>query len=602
MLNKFDLLSPPITLFYLGKRTHTSKFGGSLIILLFCLCSTYLIYLVYLIIGHKQITSLFYKKFEYDIGQYNCNSCSLYVFIQFHSIDNESYQYKYASKYVRTYTYYGNTDFEESNLDKVDHWAYDSCIDGIDNKYLDSSLFQNINNFEGSACLKYYYNSKEKKYYSMEEKGFIWPFLAHGRAQKNNTFLHTSIQKCTNDSIINELFGDCPPQKEIDEYTTKIVAIFMYFVDNQVDPTNYRNPIQQYMQSITAGVGSSQSFEETYIFYSPLKVSTKENSILDNNKDLEALFFDSNIILSTPNNEKYFKYTRFTHFVQNNVQIYERRYDDIFEVLSHIGGIIQCMFNVLYWINYFYNGYIIISDTNNLFFSIIERRADSLNGEKIKQLNLNKNQNNKSNLNDSSIKELKLKKKANTLIENIINKCNYEYNFIEGNNNSFSKDILGDKNIKNNYKINFLQVNGNNKKKENENNNSNNNIFITNKIKEIPNHSSNKKINKKFNKQRTISFCQDRLKAELNFDLIDYNLANQTIKLSKLFANKIRLKKEYSFLKYIKSICSSKINNVYFLTKYRKGLLSEENFLKSHINNIMVEKQLCVDKYQNINI
>jgi hypothetical protein len=284
------------------------------------------------------------------------------------------------------------------------------------------------------------------------------------------------------------------------------------------------------------------------------------------------------------------------------VQIYERRYDDIFEVLSHIGGIIQCMFNALYWINYFYNGYIIISDTNNLFFSIIEKRADSLSGEKIKQLNLNKNHNNKSNLNDSSIKELKLKTKANTLIENIINKSNKGYNIIEGNNNSFSKDIEEDKNIKNNYKINFLQVNGNNKKKENENNNSNNNIFITNKIKEIPNHSSNKKVNKKYNKQRTISFCQDKLKAELNFDLIDNNLANQTIKLSQLFANKIGLKKEYSFLKYIKSICSSKINNVYFLTKYRKGLLSEENFLKSHINNIMVEKQLCVDKYQNINI
>jgi hypothetical protein len=31
---------------------------------------------------------------------------------------------------------------------------------------------------------------------------------------------------------MNELFGDCPPQEEIDEYTTKIVAIFMYLVDN----------------------------------------------------------------------------------------------------------------------------------------------------------------------------------------------------------------------------------------------------------------------------------------------------------------------------------------------------------------------------------
>ena len=599
MLNKFDLLSPPITLFYLGKRTHTSRIGGSLILLLFVLCSTYLIYLVYLIIGHKQITSIFYKKFEYDIGQYYFNSSSFYFFIQFHSIDNESYQYKYASKYVRTYTYYGNTDFDESNLDKVDHWAYDSCKEGIDNKNLESSLFQNINDFEGAACLKYYYNSKEKKYYSTEEKGYIRPYLAHGTAQKNNIFFHTTIQKCTNDSIMNELFGDCPPQEEIDEYTTKIVAIFMYLVDNQVDPTNYKNPIQKYMQSITTGVGSIQSFEECYVFYSPLKVRTKENSIFDNNKDIESLFFDSNVKLSVPNDEKYFKYTRFTHFIQNNVQIYERRYDDIFEVLSHIGGIIQCMFNILYWINFFYNRYIIISDTNKLFFSIIEKRADSLNGDKIKQLNSNKNHNNKSYLNDSSVKELRIKPKANTLIENIINKCNCGYNILKEKNNSFSKDIEEDKNIKNNYKINLLHTNDSNKNNDNENknNNGNNNIFITNKIQELHYHSSNKKINKKFNRQRTISFGQEKLKADLNFDLINNNLANQTIKLSKLFANKIKLKKKYSFLKYIKSICSSKINSVHFLTKYRKGLLSEENFLKSHINNIMVEKHLYLDKY-----
>ena len=60
-------------------------------------------------------------------------------------MDNESYDYKYASKYVRTYTYFGNSDFDESNLDKIDHWVYDVCIEGVDNKNLDPNLFKNIN-------------------------------------------------------------------------------------------------------------------------------------------------------------------------------------------------------------------------------------------------------------------------------------------------------------------------------------------------------------------------------------------------------------------------------------------------------------------------
>ena len=184
MIKKLDLLSPPITLFYLERRTHTSKIGGSFVLLLIFFCASYIIYRLYLIIGHKKLTSLYYKKFENDIGQYFLNSSSIYFFIQFHSMDNQSYQYQYASKYVRTYTYFGNSDFDESDLDKIDHWVYDSCIEGIDNKNLAPNLLKNINNFENSACLKYYYKSNERKYYSLSDKEFIWPFLAHGTAQK----------------------------------------------------------------------------------------------------------------------------------------------------------------------------------------------------------------------------------------------------------------------------------------------------------------------------------------------------------------------------------------------------------------------------------
>ena len=78
--------------------------------------------------------------------------------------------------------------------------------------------------------------------------------------------------------------------------------------------------------------------------------------------------------------------------------------------------------------------------------------------------------------------------------------------------------------------------------------NGNNNILITNKTKELRYHTSNKKINKKFNSQKTISFSQKKLKADLNLDLIDNNLANQTMKLAQLFSNKIKLKKNIHFL------------------------------------------------------
>ena len=628
MINKLDFLSPPITLFYLERRTHTSKIGGLLIILLISLCSSYIIYLLYLIIKHKKVTALFYKKFENDIGQYYLNPNSIFYFIQLHSIDNESFKYIYASKYIRTYSYYGNTDFDESSLDRIDHWVYDTCREGIDNKDLDPSLFQNINNFNNSACLRYYFNSKEKKYYSIGEKEYIWPFLEHGIAQKNNRFLHTSMQKCTNDSVINNLFGDCPSQEEIDEYIAKLAAIFMYLVDKQIDPTDYKKPIQNYMQSITSGIGTAESFEENYVFYSPLKLRTKEGTILERNKELNSIFFDSNIKISSPNSKQYFKLARFTQFLQNNIQIYERRYDDITDILSDLGGIIQCVFNIFYWINFLYNKYIIVSDTNSLFFTMLTKRADSINGEKI-ITKFNKSINKNNNLNNSSFNDLNANKNNNTVIGNLMDRYNDNShyngigNFREENdskingssskskeNNTkkekhFSFNLIHPKKYKRNISLFNSVIRNNSFKKKNNNNNNINNtndIHIVNKMKELHYHSSTNKKSYYLNNNRKKNFYfnHDNIKEESNLDISKNNLVNQTIKLSQYFNDNIKLNKKYSFYNFLKSIFSQKINNINFLIKYRKCLLSEEHVLKSHINNIILEKKLNVDKYQDI--
>ena len=618
MINKLDFLSPPITLFYLERRTHTSKIGGSLILLLISICSAYIIYLLFLIIEHRKVTSIFYKKFQYDIGQYFLNSSSIFYFIQFHSIDNESFKYKYASKYLRIYSYFGNTEFDESRLDKIDHWVYDSCIDGVDNKDLDSNLLQNINNFNNSACLRYYYSSSEDKYYLPDSNKFKWPFLAHGTAQKNNIFLHTTIQKCTNDSVINKVFGQCPTQIEIDEYVSKLQAIFLYLVDNQVDPTNYKNPIQQYIQSITSGIGSIKDYEENYIFYSPLKVKTKEGSIFENNHYLESLYYDSNVKLSSPNVENYFKLSRFTHFLQNNIQIYERRYDDITEILSNLGGIIQCIFNIFYWINYFYNKFIVLSDTNSLFFSNLVRRANTLTGEKFNsKINILNNKNNNNNLKDSSINGFQEDSKSNTIIfRNLANRTNNDSQ-MNINEENINENNFKD-NSKNNLKYNLFKFKKapsykmshfrNNTFKENRINsininNNTSNIFVINKNKELHYHTC-KKANIYYNnnlglKKKSI---QENIDSDLNLDRLKNNLANQTIQLSQYFNNNIKLSKSYSFYEFLKSVFTKKENTINFIIRYRKRLLSEEHVLKSHINTIILENKLSIDKYQNINI
>ena len=294
MINNIDFLSLPITLFHLEKRTHTSKLGACLVISLVIACLSYTVFLLYNLIAHKKMTYIFHKKFEFEAGYYSFNSSSIFHFIQIFAPQNGGYFDKFDSRFIRAYTTYAQSNLTYSNLDLYDHWVFDACRKGIEDKGLDPSLFQNVENFTNGVCIRHYYNSKQKKYYSFEEEGFIWPSLEHGISQRKNVYLTTIVQKCSNDSVINQLFGKCPSQKEIDDYVSKYLAIYLYFTDTQVDPTNFENPVTQYLQVVSTGIGTSQTYVESYIHFSPLRIITKIGSIFGQSKDINSFYFDFN--------------------------------------------------------------------------------------------------------------------------------------------------------------------------------------------------------------------------------------------------------------------------------------------------------------------
>jgi len=385
MINRLDFLSPPITLFHLERRTHTSKVGGSLVILMFMLCSLFIYLLVSEITAHKKMTTIFHKKFEFEAGLYSFNSSSIFHFIQIFSADSGGYFDKYDSKYIRAYTTYVHSNFSSSSLDLYDHWVFDSCRKDIDDKDLEPYLFDNIENFTNGVCIRYYFNSTEKKYYSVEDKGFSWPYLEHGTSQRKNIYLTTIIQKCSNNSIINKIFGMCPPQKEIDDYLSKYFAIYLYFTDMQVDPTNYTRPLQKYFEIISSGIGNSKTFVENYLHFSPLRLKTNIGSIIGSSFVINSFLFDSNRKGTGLNNEENFTIVKYYHLMQNTAQIYERKYNNIFDILSEIGGVVQFIFYIFYWINFSYNRYTIAYDTNNLFFTV-RAENNGINGLKFDNL------------------------------------------------------------------------------------------------------------------------------------------------------------------------------------------------------------------------
>ena len=658
MINNIDFLSPPITLFHLEKRTHTSKLGACLVISLVIACLSYTVFLLYNLIAHKKMTYIFHKKFEFEAGYYSFNSSSIFHFIQIFAPQNGGYFDKFDSRFIRAYTTYAQSNLTYSNLDLYDHWVFDACRKGIEDKGLDPSLFQNVENFTNGVCIRHYYNSRQKKYYSFEEKGFIWPSLEHGISQRKNVYLTTIVQKCSNDSVINQLFGKCPSQKEIDDYVSKYLAIYLYFTDTQVDPTNFENPVTQYLQVVSTGIGTSQTYVESYIHFSPLRIITKIGSIFGQSKDINLFYFDFNRKGAANNaGEKYFTITRYYHLMQNNVQIYERRYNNIFDIFSEIGGITQFIFYLFYWINYAYNQFIIDFDTNYLFFSLKDRKLAEKGNNNIKITSISNKiqiQGNDNKIYNIQNNILKLSKKGyndkffvdkisknessnnnhenrndkdniTSEIENNINDTKNNFNIIKINkktsirkkrppdkkkfNIDNSKDALFNLNAKKNIELNdnqeqIIKFSNSNSNNSNSNHSSNNNkVNLSKKEDNLIEDMNNKEIiiekeNKKLSKEFNYTDVSEIIISKSSVNQINYKRINKT-KLNKGFERS----KSLNIIDYTKSLIFKKTKkNYHYLEIFRRHLLSEEHLLKSHINIVLLEKKYKLSDEATTNV
>ena len=592
-MKTIDFLSPPITLFHLERRTHTSRIGGILVIIMFCVYIAYISYLLFHLINHNKITSIFHKKFEFEAGYYSFNSSSIFHFIQIFSPNNGGYFDKFDSKYIRAYTTFIQTDITESNLELYDHWVFDSCLNNIDNKDLDPSLFQNVDNFTNAVCIKHYYSSAEKKYYLLGQEGFIWPHLEHGIAHRNNIYLTTYIQKCHNNSKMNEIFGNCPPQEEIDNYVKKYSFIYLYFTDTQIDPTNYKLPIQQYLQTITTIIGNEKTYIESFIHFSPLKLKTNEGSLFGDSYENKSFCFDYNRKGSAENDRNYFILTKYYHLMQNNVQIYERRYYNIFDLLSEIGGVVQSIFYLFFWVNYIYNRYIIAYDTNSLFFTVKYNNDKRPNSKKI----------NKSKLKKSIKKFVSLQNINKTKIQfyknNKLDIVKKENNLLLGSN--FTPNYI--------YPLSSLQISNVNPKKvsnpKNRSYNEDNSSSLV--LKENSSVIIKRSNNSKENSLLHINKLDDKVRRTYTgfikkeqiekFWMTKKSLAridHKQIEFEKILEKqKIKSFKNITFFNFIKNILfDNKKGNNNFLIKFRKHLLSEEHLFKSHVKIVLLEKHL----------
>ena len=532
-IREFDYLSPQITLYYKGSSSHSSIISGIISIISFCIIFSFGIYFFLDLIERKNPESYYLNRFVEDAGEFPINSSSLFHFLTMSNLGNQTYRgFDFRSfRLIGFDTNYVNY-LKDKNLENFDHWIYGLCNNEIDIEKIDHLI--KIENFNKCACIRKYYNALEKKYYDTNEKEFKWPKLSHGNLHPDPKNYQIIVDKCDENTLklIFEENYKCKNDNEIDKYFSGDQGINFYFIDHYIDISNYEEPNRKFLYRIE-NILSNQNYSVNHINFNPSLIKTHNGIVFDNSIEEFSYLFDRNDAFTYPI-YSYNVYIIYCLWLKNRMLSYERSYKRIQDIISDIGGITEFVNFVATFLICSYNKYIVLLDTEKLLFSCYEKSE-----EKNQKNNININ-----NINDaSSYNELLKLKENKQLIESTKSLATVRNLEIKNLKYNFNKnDYLNKKNY-----TNPLENIITNKSREN---------IIDNK----PNIFNNTKRleYKKFKKNKIES---------------DDNVSK----------NKIPKLNFCEYL-YYKLTCNKNKNNLENFNDFRTRIISEEYFIKNHLN------------------
>jgi hypothetical protein len=614
-------------------------------------------YIFYEVFLHTTSTIQYYRHYFKNPGNFSFNgSEGIFHFFRLYDPTSEE-TFQFNKKYMRLFMTEMHEQYRTNTsiLSELDHWVYDNCRDGIDNKDIidDSDSFKD-SPFKYGICLRYYYNSQNKKYYRLEDVDkFKYPLLTNNGTNKDYS-IGTVIEKCSNDSILTNVLGPCANESNIDDFYKSTYKIHFNVLTHEIRPGVYEESTYNFIYEISNTLRKRQILENN-LYFSPLLTKFKFGIFLPYSKENLIYTFSDNYAEAIDKKESNNLLCVYRFYLANYGYIYKASYQTIYDSLYKIGGIFQLIYYLFFGINYIFNKYTIINDTKQLFFTL--HNDEKINGgdqvknftkivnrmreeqvlrdnsteivHNISHLNRRENnfgskyrhrltknfhessffQNNLDNKNYSifpfiSNKEMNVFKKNNS--KNFIDdEFDYENHEIEINiNNHYSNKIKGKKER---YFSKFLSDNGKHKKTGN----TADKPLVT-KIDKNENDEKKEKEEKeekveehKIKNQLVNNFSKYNFRLSLPLhDIVDKDILDFKSFLKKFFDYK---KKSFIYEKMSSDkighfftmknyfgtlfLCYKKPKN-YFLTlkNFRKKLLSEEHFFKTQNNLYLIEK------------
>ena len=363
MFSKLDLITPKISLFFKGKKTHSSVFSGILTLISYIIILIISVYFSLDLIKRQNPGVYFLNRFIEDAGFFPLNSSSMFHFFQFTLEDNSIDIVDFNAITIVGLEQYIGTYTADNNLTKYNHWLYGNC-DMNDVIGLEELII--YPHFTQSACIKKYYNSEENKYYNINEKGFIWPSLIHGCSHPNRTYYGIIIERCRNSSLRNQ---SCKSDDEIDKFINTHVGLSLQLIDQYTEVNNYKKPFKKYFYTLTNGLFRNE-FATNHLNLNPIIVKTHNGFFFDNIVVDHSYAFEQNEKITDKSNGTGI-YCAYYFWMQNRLQLYERTYKRVQEILANVGGITKALTLIAQLLNSIYYKYIILLDTEHLLNSTI---------------------------------------------------------------------------------------------------------------------------------------------------------------------------------------------------------------------------------------
>jgi hypothetical protein len=253
-------------------------------------------------------------------------------------------------------------------LSENDHWVYDICREGIDNKNLSKDLFINTT-FKNGMCLRYYYNSNIGEYYPIEDYiNFIYPNISNFGINNDN-HIGTIIEKCNNNSILTKLFGICGDESEIEDYFNKNYGINFNILDSEIIPSNYGKETYNFIYGISNTM-KQKKIIETNLIISPLKIDIKQGIFFSSDDKKQSYTLHDNYFIDEGTYKNSHILSIYNFCLSKTGYILKSTNLTVYDSFPKIGGIIQLIYYIFYGINYIYNRFTIVNDTKQLFFTL----------------------------------------------------------------------------------------------------------------------------------------------------------------------------------------------------------------------------------------